>query len=181
MASLVQRFTGRHPLFCNMALYAGLYASGDLSRQTIMADRRLDWGSAARTACVGCLAISPFNFAWYRVLDRLLKGRGAGVVMCKVACDQVIAGPVGLALFFVGTSILEKKTDIFHDLKANGLKTYMVGCVFWPTMQAVNFTVLPTKWRTPYVGFVSFIWCNVISFFKSQEIQPPIIAVDLQA
>lgn len=235
MASL-RRFIGKHPLLSNMVLYAGLYGSGDLSRQTIMGLKEKDWSHAFRMACVGSVCLSPLNFTWFKVLDHVVTGTGARVVATKMACDQLLAGPVGIVIFFVGKSsphsesllhiilcclcrfnidleftllwffqLLQSLRGKKIFLKSWGTKDWkptwyefcpylclvplhlflwivrlvhlflQVGCVYWPTIQSVNFAFLPTKWRTAYVGCGAFVWCNIISFFKSQGLEPALM------
>lgn len=108
--SLLQRLGSsyrRHPLISNMLLYVGLYGTGDLSRQTILHDKSkgqlsLDFHSAARMSTVGSLLIAPYNYNFYKILDKIVKGSGARVVVTKIVCDQIFSTPVTTCLFYVG-------------------------------------------------------------------------------
>ena len=48
------------------------------------------------------------------------------------------------------------------------IPSFQVSCCFWPVAQVVNFAFLPTHLRTVYVAGCSFIWTNILSFFKAQ-------------
>jgi hypothetical protein len=44
---------------------------------------------------------------WFKFLDTKFPGTHARPVLTKVALDQIISAPLGLALFFAGVSTLE--------------------------------------------------------------------------
>ena len=81
-------------------LYTGLYGAGDISQQTIRGREEYDWRSCARIAFVGATFFAPFNFFWYKMLDRHLPGTRVKTVLRKILLDQLIAGSVGITVFF---------------------------------------------------------------------------------
>ncbi|ELU05241.1 hypothetical protein CAPTEDRAFT_178253 [Capitella teleta] len=165
----------RHPLVGNMLLYVGLYGAGDISRQIILRektqDSKLDFKSAARMSTVGSLLIAPFNYNFYRILDKVVLGSGARIVFTKIVCDQVFSTPIAICIFYIGIAIVERRKDLFSELKEKGLQTYATGAVYWSCVQTFNFALLPTHLRAPYVGFCAFFWCNILSYFKSRRSQ----------
>ena len=62
-----------------------------------------DIGNAFRMAVVGSTMLGPFNYKWYGILDKMVQGSGAKVVIKKMCCDQLIAGPIGIIIFYIGT------------------------------------------------------------------------------
>ncbi len=43
------------------------------------------------------------------------------------------------------------------------------GCVYWPTVQCVNFVFIPAPYRALYVGFAAFVWTNILCYIKSSK------------
>lgn len=47
--------------------------------------------------------------------------------------------------------------------------TYLFDCLFWPGIQAVNFTFVPLKYQVLYVNGVNLIWNTFLSFMANQS------------
>ena len=110
--SLATRFTGllrrcqvvfkRHSFVGSVLVYSCLYGSGDIARQTIQRTPKTDYVTTARMAVVGGGGLAPFLYGWYRILDRLFFGKTMQVLVKKVIVDQMVAGSIGIGIFYVG-------------------------------------------------------------------------------
>jgi hypothetical protein len=167
-------------------VYIGaLYGAGDVSQQLITQTRRtlgkpeenrnwedlsVDWPSVATAGLVGGSIIGTFNHYWYTFLDKMIRGTSVKSVVKKVFLDQMSL-PIPIAVFFIAMSILRAKPDIFEEMKAKFLTTYLYGSVLWPTTQFFNFMFVPRFHRILFIGFIEFVWTNVLCFMKDLEIE----------
>ncbi|XP_064608734.1 mpv17-like protein isoform X2 [Liolophura sinensis] len=169
MAGIFQRLRSlfhRYPLASNMVICGSLYGSGDISQQKLRG-KQLDWKNTGRIAFIAFTMFGPIYFHWYRVLDRIVKGKGTSSVVSKVLLDQFVMGPPCIGIFYVGTSILEGKEDVLAEFKSKGMKTFVAESGFWLPFQSVNFLFLPTHLRTAFVSMGAFAWSNVLCYIKA--------------
>ncbi|XP_076844642.1 mpv17-like protein [Brachyhypopomus gauderio] len=128
----------------------------------------MDWAQTARVALVGLCFHSNFNYHWLRALERMFPGGGAKKVTMKVFLDQLIAAPATISAFYIGLSTLEGREDPFEDWKNKFWTSYKTGIVYWSTMQAVNFSLVPPVARTVFVGGISLGWTVFLCHFRQQ-------------
>ncbi|KAK1795181.1 hypothetical protein P4O66_010357 [Electrophorus voltai] len=67
-----------------------------------------------------------------------------------------------------GLSTLEGQKDPFEDWKNKFWTSYKTGIVYWSTMQAVNFSLVPPVARTVFVGVISLGWTVFLCHFRRQ-------------
>lgn len=105
-----------YPYISNVLGYTALFASADLIQQKVLGGRRaagsisgdpaaIDWSQTARVATVGFCFHANFNYHWLRRLERMLPGGGVKAVTGKVVVDQLIAGPLTISAFYIGTYV----------------------------------------------------------------------------
>ncbi|XP_017555779.1 mpv17-like protein [Pygocentrus nattereri] len=139
----------------------------------------IDWAQTARVALVGLCFHSNFNYHWLRALERMFPGGGTKRISVKVFLDQLIAAPVTISAFYIGLSTLERQQDPFEDWKKKFWTSYKTGIVYWSTMQAVNFSLVPPVARTVFVGGISLGWTVFLCHFRQQSnesvepVEPP--------
>jgi len=165
-------------------VYIGfLYGLGDISQQLITQSRKtlaqphekrewdisVDWKGVASAGLVGGTVIGTFNHYWYTFLDKFIRGTSLRCVVKKVLLDQMSL-PIPIAAFLVAMSVVKAKPDVFEELKAKFLTTYMYGSILWPTTQFFNFMFVPTFHRILFIGCVEFLWTNVLCFMVDLEI-----------
>ncbi|KAF2842412.1 integral membrane protein [Patellaria atrata CBS 101060] len=118
--------------------------------------------------------MTPIQFKWYGFLSRafpLTKTAGTIAAMKRVACDQFIYAPIGLAWFFTFMTVAEgggkrAVTRKFQDVYIPALKAnYMV----WPLVQMINFRILPLQFQIPFVSTVGIAWTAYLSLTNSAE------------
>ncbi|XP_051999447.1 mpv17-like protein [Xyrauchen texanus] len=129
----------------------------------------IDWTQTARVALVGFCFHANFNYHWLRGLERIFPGGGTKRVSLKVFLDQLIAAPTTISAFYIGLSTLEGAGDPFEDWRNKFWTSYKTGVVYWSTMQAVNFSLVPPVARTVYVGGVALAWTVFLCHFRQQR------------
>jgi len=165
-------------------VYIGvLYGLGDVSQQLITQTRgtlgkpleqrewdlSVDWKGVASAGLVGGTVIGTFNHYWYTFLDKIIRGTSFKSVAKKVLLDQMSL-PIPIAAFFIAMAVVKAKPDIFEELKAKFLTTYLYGSILWPTTQFFNFMFVPRFHRILFIGCVEFLWTNVMCFMVDLDI-----------
>jgi len=165
-------------------VYIGfLYGTGDVSQQLVTQARRtlrepseqrkwdlsVDWPGVGTVTLVGCAIFGPINHYWYTFLDKLIVGTSFRNVVKKVLVDQ-LSLPIPIAVFFIAMSVMRAKPDVFEELKAKFLSTYIYGSILWPTTQFFNFMFIPRANRVLFIGFIELMWTNCLCFMKDLEI-----------
>ena len=90
----------KHPVKCNIGMYAVLYSSAEISQQSIMGYEEYNYTTAGHMALVGSSFFGPFYYHWYRFLDRLIPGKLPLTVIKKCLVDQAVAGSISVCVFF---------------------------------------------------------------------------------
>ncbi|XP_073703829.1 mpv17-like protein [Garra rufa] len=129
----------------------------------------IDWAQTARVALVGFCFHANFNYHWLRGLERMFPGGGTRTVSLKVFLDQLFAAPLTISAFYIGLSTLEGAEDPLEDWRNKFWSSYKTGVVYWSTMQAVNFSLIPPVARTVFVGGVALGWTVFLCHFKQQK------------
>ncbi|KAL1259168.1 hypothetical protein QQF64_009745 [Cirrhinus molitorella] len=130
---------------------------------------RINWAQTARVALVGFCFHANFNYHWLRGLERMFPGGGIRRVSLKVFLDQLFAAPMTISAFYIGLSTLEGAEDPLEDWRNKFWTSYKTGVVYWSTMQAVNFSLIPPVARTVFVGGVALGWTVFLCHFKQQK------------
>ncbi|XP_023385416.1 mpv17-like protein isoform X2 [Pteropus vampyrus] len=132
------RAAQRHPWPTNVVLYTTLFSAGDALQQRLRGGPA-DWRQTGRVATVAVTFHANFNYVWLYLLERALPGRTPRAILAKLVCDQAVRGPVAVSAFYTGMSILQRKDDIFGDLKKKFWNTYLTGLMYWPFVQGRSF------------------------------------------
>ncbi|KAM8870641.1 mpv17-like protein [Spinachia spinachia] len=173
-----------HPYISNVLAYTTLFASADLIQQGVLGGKpaagsasedsvAIDWCQTARVATVGFCFHANFNYHWLRGLERMLPGGGVKAVAGKVVVDQLVAAPLTISAFYIGLSLLENKDDPLADWRQNFWTSYKTGVVFWSTMQAVNFALVPPVARTVFLGGIALTFTIFLCHLRGQSGHTP--------
>ncbi|XP_036929331.1 mpv17-like protein [Acanthopagrus latus] len=169
-----------HPYISNVLGYTTLFASADLIQQSVLGGKHtagsedpagIDWCQTARVATVGFCFHANFNYHWLRWLERMLPGGGVKAVTGKVVVDQLIAAPLTISAFYIGLSLLENKDDPLEDWRQKFWTSYKTGVVYWSTMQAVNFALVPPVARTVFLGGIALTFTIYLCHLRQQQDQ----------
>ncbi|TFK76860.1 hypothetical protein BDN72DRAFT_14761 [Pluteus cervinus] len=134
---------------------------------------------AARTLRFFCygLAISPLLGRWNKYLEHrfpLRVGRGQRKVSIRalskrVAYDQLLMAPTGLAVFLGSMGLMEahsidqiqeKYTDLF-------IPALIANWKVWPAAQLLNFRFMPLAYRVPFQSACGMFWTLYLSLLNS--------------
>ncbi|KAJ5091874.1 hypothetical protein NUU61_006744 [Penicillium alfredii] len=118
--------------------------------------------------------MAPVQFQWFGFLSRafpLTKANPTAPAFKRVAFDQFIFAPFGLACFFSFMTIAEgggkrALTQKFRDVYMPTLKANFV---LWPAVQILNFRVVPIQFQIPFVSSIGIAWTAYLSLTNSSE------------
>ncbi|XP_002169394.3 mpv17-like protein 2 [Hydra vulgaris] len=179
-------FSPKYLLYTNTFLSILLCGSADFVQQNIekyfsKKDRDYDFKRTWFMMIYGGVA-APISHFWYIALDRLvMKGSIHAIVAKKLLADQLICSPFFTIYFFLTISILQGQTveKTKHEIKEKALGVYMVDCMVWPPVQAINFYLIPSHLRVIYIAVASFGWDIFLSYskFKDSNIKEDYLSV----
>lgn len=97
-----------------------------------------------------CMA--PVQFKWFSFLSKtfpITKTAAFGPAMKRVAFDQLIFAPFGLAVFFTTMTVAEGggRRAISNKLRDMYVPTLKANYVIWPAVQIVNFRLMPVQFQ----------------------------------
>jgi len=142
---------------------------------------RFDFIRTARFFAFG-LGMGPIIGRWNLFLERNFPlrapsfgGRQGNVSLKalgkRVAADQILMAPIGLALFLGSMGIMEGRDkrhiqEKFQDLyKPLIITNWQV----WPVVQLVNFRFMPLAYRVPFQSTCGIFWTLYLSLANSKE------------
>ncbi|CAG0895089.1 unnamed protein product [Darwinula stevensoni] len=177
LVGYVKHLFKTRPLLSNCLTYGTLFVGAEFSQQAVnkhFAKARnevleYDFAGIGRCAVLGSSILPSLLFMWYKWLDRTFVGAAAKTVVLKVLLDQCLMTPTSISVFYIGMSTLEFKSDILAEWKQKIGPTYLTSWFFWIPAQAINFALLPPPARVVYVASASFIWINILCWFKRQS------------
>ncbi|KAJ9668522.1 hypothetical protein H2201_001163 [Coniosporium apollinis] len=118
--------------------------------------------------------MAPVQHKWFGFLAKtfpVTKLAGTLPALKRVAFDQFLFAPCGLACFFTFMTVAEGggKRAVqrkFQDVYVPALKAnYLV----WPAVQILNFRVMPIQFQIPFVSTVGIAWTAYLSLTNSSE------------
>lgn len=116
-----------------------------------------------------CMA--PIQFRWFKLLEKLFpmsKTSSFGPAMKRVAFDQIVFAPVGVAVFFTAMTIAEGggRRAVSNKLRDMYVPTLKANYVVWPAVQLINFRLMPVQYQLVclFLFFLSSlrsicVWC----------------------
>lgn len=152
---------------------------GDLARQKLSGDDEssLCFSSAGRFALVGATLHGPYFYQTFRLIDRLpipavVRGAGRlGPVIFRTLVVQCSVFPVFVGMFYLYMGLLEGGSSVNEivERKAQAAKsTVLNGALFWIPANLINFAVVPSTMRAPYVAGMGLVWNVVVSYINSK-------------
>jgi len=140
-----------------------------------------DFARTLRFFCFG-FTISPLIGRWNSFLEHRfplrLPRRTAGKVSFKalskrVACDQVVIAPLGLAIFIGSMGIMEgrDRKHIYKKYSDLYRPALITNWRVWPLAQLINFRYMPLPYRVPFQSTCGVFWTLYLSLLNSKEDQ----------
>lgn len=156
----------RYPILVQSVSAGILSMTGDFIAQTMEETR--DFKRSARFFIFGSAFVGPSLALWYRWLNRLPKGNFG--VIAKVALDQFVWSPVGIAFFFGMQGALQGITldDSYQKLKLVYWDVLKANWTVWPAIQFANFYMVPVNYQSIVVNTVAIGWNAYLSRKNSQ-------------
>lgn len=97
-------------------------------------------------------AMAPVQFKWFSFLSRafpITKAGALGPAMKRVAFDQLVFAPFGIACFFTVMTVAEGggKRAVSNKLRDMYVPTLKANFLVWPAVQAINFRLMPVQFQ----------------------------------
>lgn len=97
-------------------------------------------------------AMAPLQFKWFSFLSRafpITKTSAFVPAMKRVAFDQFIFAPFGIACFFSVMTVAEGggRRAVAHKLRDMFMPTLKANFMVWPAVQIINFRIMPVQFQ----------------------------------
>jgi hypothetical protein len=86
------------------------------------------------------------------------------VVAQKTALAQFVLFPPYLAMLFGYMGYREGHPDIVQKIQQRVPEAFVSGCVYWPIANGINFAIIPTTFRIPYLAVSAGLWNSYLSW-----------------
>ncbi|XP_034118424.1 PXMP2/4 family protein 4 [Drosophila nasuta] len=163
-----------HPMVKGAVTYALLWPTGSLIQQTLEGRnlKNYDWARALRFSLFGGLYVAPTLYGWVRLSSAMWPQTSLRVGIVKALTEQISYGPFACISFFMGMSLLERKSfaEAVEETKQKALPTYKVGICVWPFIQTLNFSLVPEHNRVVFVSICSLMWIIFLAYTKTRQL-----------
>ncbi|KAI9819912.1 MAG: hypothetical protein M1827_006482 [Pycnora praestabilis] len=151
----------------------GLFPAGEILSPSKNLPPPFDFERLTRFMSYGFI-MSPVQYHWFAFLSRafpITKVSGTVPVMKRVAFDQLMFAPLGLACFFTFMTVAEgggrrAVARKFQDVYLPALKANFM---LWPAVQLLNFRVMPIQFQIPFVSTIGIAWTAYLSLTNSSD------------
>ncbi|ROT36690.1 vacuolar membrane protein [Sodiomyces alkalinus F11] len=156
----------------------------ELDRKNPMLDRDLipeskllpppfDFERLTRFMAYG-FGMAPVQFKWFKFLSKafpITKEAAFGPAMKRVAFDQLVFAPLGIACFFTVMTVAEGggRRAVCNKLRDMYVPTLKANFLLWPAVQVINFRLMPVQFQLPFVSTVGIAWTAYLSLTNSAE------------
>ena len=119
--------------------------------------------------------MAPIQFKWFQFLSRafpIVAGASAvGPTLKRVAMDQLIFAPLGIAWFFTVMTVTEGggRRAVQIKLRDMFVPTLKANFTLWPAVQLINFRLMPVPYQLPFVSTVGIAWTAYLSLTNASE------------
>ncbi|KAK4109826.1 hypothetical protein N656DRAFT_322364 [Canariomyces notabilis] len=119
-----------------------------------------------------CMA--PVQFRWFKFLEKcfpISKTSAFAPAMKRVAFDQLIFAPFGVAAFFTVMTVAEGggRRAVSQKLRDMYVPTLKANYMLWPAVQVINFRLMPVQFQLPFVSTVGIAWTAYLSLTNAAE------------
>ncbi|KAF8566933.1 hypothetical protein P879_08238 [Paragonimus westermani] len=143
----------------------------DCWRKKAFSWTNIDIYEVARLGLFGAFQ-GTYQHLYYSWLDGKLVGNSATVVAKKVALDELLVGPASLFVFFTfnGYCYTRSLSGGLEHSRRLFWQAYVADLAFWPLVQTVNFALLPTRYRVPYIAAFMFVWNTYLCVLNFRKV-----------
>ncbi|KAK6075615.1 Mpv17/PMP22 family protein (vacuolar membrane protein) [Seiridium cupressi] len=119
-------------------------------------------------------AMAPLQFKWFSFLSRafpITKTASFGPAMKRMAFDQLVFAPFGIACFFTVMTVAEGggKRAVSQKLRDMYIPTLKANFMVWPAVQLINFKLMPVQFQLPFVSTIGIAWTAYLSLTNAAE------------
>jgi len=162
-----------HPLAVNSATALIGMGLGDLVAQLGASGHgHFDPVRWLRMASFGVLLAGPLCYKFYEWIDAAVypeRRKENGVVVLKMAIDQLLWSPSFTCVFFAYTCLLRGDPGgTLLMIQERLAPTMCANWLLWPAAHLVNFKVVPPNMRILYVMAVNVVWNVFLSIISNQ-------------
>lgn len=185
ITSVRQRAVRKHPNGLNPRDDAAAIEIHELDRKNPLNERDLvpdskllpppfDFERLTRFMAYGFL-MAPVQFRWFKFLEKTfpITKTGSAFVpaMKRVAFDQLIFAPFGIAAFFTAMTIAEGggRRAVYQKMRDMYVPTLKANYMVWPAVQVINFRVMPVQFQLPFVSTVGIAWTAYLSLTNAAD------------
>lgn len=123
---------------------------------------------SARMGSFGLCFYGPYQYFWYRALDRAFPGRSLFNFLSKVSLNQLALAPVTVTVAFAWNLALTGRLhDLPNKLKADFVGTLQNGWKFWIPAASINFFFMPLQYQVLYMSTCGMLWTGYLSYRSS--------------
>lgn len=164
----------KYPFLRGMLSYAITWPLCSLTQEFIEHGKTFenaDWARAGRFFIFGTLFMSPIYYNWSKYTSSYFKGNNMTTAITRAVVERLTFAPFGLSYFFFVMSLLEGQSlgGCVKEVREKFWPTFKVGCLYWPTAQAINFYFFSESNRLLFRSFSSFIWTVFLGHVKAQK------------
>jgi hypothetical protein len=118
--------------------------------------------------------MTPLQFKWFGALSKwfpVTSAKATVPALQRVAMDQLIFAPCGLAAFFSFMTIAEGggKKHLVKKFQDIYLPTLRANWILWPVVQLINFRLMPLQFQIPFVSTIGIAWTAYLSLSNASE------------
>ncbi|KAI5818555.1 hypothetical protein BZA77DRAFT_386160 [Pyronema omphalodes] len=168
-----QRQIANHPFRTGAITSGFLFGMGDVIAQQGIEKKGIhhhNFAATARMAAYGSCVFGPAAVGWYKVLEKyiVIKNRPNIEMISRVAADQLIFAPIGIAVFFASMATMEG-IDPQEKLAESWWVALRANWNVWPAVQLVNFRFVPLEMRVLFANVISVGWNSYLSWLNSLQ------------
>ena len=128
-----------------------------------------DGNRTLRWALAGMFLHGPYFYVGFSRLDQYFgPAKTISIVLRKTMSAQFILFPPYLVGLFSFLGVLEGCDNIPNKLTQRVPEAFLNGCIFWPVSNSINFSVISSYWRIPYLSLSAGIWNSYLSWANAK-------------
>lgn len=173
------RFVERFPWGSQIAQTGVLCATGDVLAQLVVekkSARKVEMRRVARFFLMGACFAAPCIRSWFLVLERIapvpLSGCKFQAAFGKVFLDQAFYAPCYIVMFISVVGFMQGLgvEGIRKKLEDEYVGIMMASYTIWPSVQFLNFTLVPFQHRILTVNIVGLFWRTYLATRTNLEL-----------
>lgn len=124
-----------------------------------------------RWAVAGLTLHGPYFFVGFSKVDAYFgAATSLSTVIKKTAAAQFVLFPPYLCLLFSYMGLMEGHATrtISQKVRERVPEAFVGGCVFWPFANGINFALIPSSLRVPYLASSAGMWNCYLSWANAR-------------